>query len=154
MLASLPVYGILSASVLSHRNIGRMICACIVTFLILYLPRAYSQSNEDFRSFGEAVSASTNQGDLIVFAGPAQTYSPQILYLAASYYSRPLPGPVLLIQTPAKTELMAKLKTRQTIWLAADPTVLFARDWLPGYHLVAGKSWPQVGSFLEMQRNP
>jgi hypothetical protein len=78
LLASLPVYAVLAASTQSSRIFGRIICGAVVLYCAISLPHAYVQTNEDFRSFGAAISASTQKGDLIIFAGPADTYAPQI----------------------------------------------------------------------------
>jgi hypothetical protein len=153
LLASPAVYGMLAASVCFHRLMGRILCGAVTVFCLIALPYHSLPPNEDFRDFGNTMLASVHPGDLIVFAGPAETYSPQILFLAASHYAGPLPGPVLLLESPATSQLMAKVKDRNQIWLAADPAVPSVRIWLPGFHIVSGKSWPVVGSLLEMQRD-
>ncbi len=135
---------------------GRAVAAAAVAFAGWFLPAAYAPQNEDFRGLGRAMRASVRPGEMVVFAGPARTYAPQILYLAASHYAGPLAGPVVLLEAPAGPPLMAQLAGRPTVWLVADPTVRLARQWLPGYHLVAdqSQSWPVVGSLLRMDRDP
>ncbi len=153
ILASLAVYVALAAVVKEYPRVGGVVCTAVLVQCLLALPGVYSPQNADFRAFGESINATCARGDVIVFAGPAEIYAPQILYLAASHYAWPLPGPVMLIESPASPAAMEQLRSYDHVYLAADPKVTSARTWLPGFHIAAGKSWPVVGSLLEMRRN-
>ena len=132
---------------------GRVVAGAAVVMAAASLPAVYRTPNADFRGLGDAMRASIKPGDLIVFAGPSKTFAPQILYLAASHYAGPLAGPVVLLESPATAAAMAEVGDRATVWMVADPEVRLAREWLPGYHLARGQSWPVVGSLLRMDRN-
>ena len=157
LLAAPAVYAALAVLPSTHhraaRTAGRAATAAAVAFAAWSLPLAYRPGNEDFRSLDYALRGSIRPGDLVVFAGPAATFSPQIAYLAAAHYAGPLPGPVVLLESPATPALQRQIGPRPTIWMVAAPKVLLARQWLPGYHLAVGRSWPVVGSLLRMDRD-
>ncbi len=150
LLASPVVYAVVATA---RPPAGRAWAAAAVGFAAWSLPTAYVDQNEDFRSLGRAMRTSVHPGDLVVFAGPAATLAPQVLFLAASHYAGRPAGPVLLLESPADASVLAQVGPRPTVWMVADPTVRLARQWLPGYHLAAGQSWPVVGSLLRMERD-
>ena len=154
LAASPVVYVGLALLPTVQRALGRLAAAAAVAFAAWSLPATYAAHNEDFRALADAVRASVVSGQPIVFAGPSRTFAPQILYLATSHYAWPLAGPVMLLEAPAAPAVMAQLRDRPTVWMVADPQVRLARQWLPGYHLAAGQSWPVVGSLLQMERDP
>jgi uncharacterized membrane protein len=153
LLASLAVYVAVAIMPSVHRALGRCVAAVAVAFAAWSLPTAYAPRYQDYRSLELALRASARPGELVVFAGPGKSYSPQILYLAASHYAAPLAGPVLLLDAPATPAVLRQVAGRPTVWMVADPEVRLAREWLPGYHLAAGQSWPVVGSLLRMERD-
>jgi uncharacterized membrane protein len=136
------------------RLIAYIIPSIVVLYCVLQLRRAYDTQKPDYRSAAAAIRASASAGDVIVFAGPRKTYASQVLYLGISHYDWPLPGPMMLLESPASPAVMQQLRAWHRIWLVSDPEVTDADTWLPGYHINVGRSWPVVGSVVEMVANP
>jgi uncharacterized membrane protein len=131
--------------------VGHFVPTLIVLFCLIHLPRAYDTQKADYRAAAAALAASAQHGEPIVFAGPSETFAPQVLYLTISHYiSQPPSGPVMLIDSPAPPTVMGSLRRWNRVWLVADPEVTDAERWLPGYHIARGRSWPVVGSVVEM----
>ena len=132
---------------------GRAMAAVAVGWAAWSLPRAYATENADWRALGRTMAASVRPGEPVVFAGPGA--AAQVRYLCASFYAGPPSGGVLLLDRPAGADLVRRtVGVRPVVWLVADPEVRLAREWLPGYHLAAGQSWPEVGSLLRMEPDP
>jgi 4-amino-4-deoxy-L-arabinose transferase-like glycosyltransferase len=153
LLASAAVYAILSVRPAGWLRFLQ--CAVPALALVLCLAtvrRAYVGKTE-YRELGQAISARCRADDLIVFAGEPGSNGARTLYLGAEHYGWPLPGSIVLLDSPASVGTMQKLSGRRRVWLACGHALKEPGEWLPGYRMVSQESWPRLGRLIEMVRN-
>jgi uncharacterized membrane protein len=88
-----------------------------------------------WRQLGGDVRELVRPGDMLVLASPETLflYDPIKMYEGVSFYSRPIPCPVLLLDRPADGALQAQLRQAARVWFVLPQYAGLPEDFLPGW---------------------
>jgi hypothetical protein len=150
LLAGPAMYLVLAA--LGSRLHPSIRCAlpliCVASCLIA-LPDVYSQRKSDLRGMARELTAHAKPGEVTIFcciARPRQ--NPFHYFIGISYYARPMPGPIVLLDRPADGDLLRQLSSRGRVWVVGDSDEI--QDLLPGAQLDSIRLFPNTGNVLSI----
>jgi mannosyltransferase len=151
LLAGPAVYCIVAAATSSSKSRLIQISVPLAAALscLLAIPDVYHAQKTDWRTFGRYLAAHVTPDDLVVFASKDEPiYRPNFYLLCSSYYSGPLPCPILILDRPADPFLLRMLAHYRRVILVTDANT--PDELIPGATLAEAKYMPLVGSVLSL----
>ena len=126
------------------RHVLPLMCvgSCLVS-----LPGAYSQHKSNVRGMARALMSVAKPGDVTVYCSiwrPKQNV--YHYFIATSFYARPMPGPVVLMDHAPDFALLSQLRARGKVWVIADSDEL--QEFLPGARIDTVRYFPNDGCLL------
>jgi hypothetical protein len=152
VLVAAPAFYLLICTLPLRSPLREMLPIAAILGCVLALPDQYDKTwKGDWRELGGDVARVARAGDCVVFASPEEKFlaDPHKLFDAVSYYDRPIPCAVVLMNHGASEELMARLREFKNVWVVYPEQDVRLGEYLPGMkfkevarkRMLAGEVW-------------